>query len=217
VLPIFTQYLFIAEFESLNYLMEPVSFHLDNKSLYFLYLLQFAKNNRKTIQFEYIKYLESKPKIKFINVYSIIQRGRKLFVIGLDTQNGDTRHYIFTQITRVMKIDLESNYDLPNSEFNSNFYSDSIEAYEGFPSQKVVLRLSKTSETFLTKEYFHKSQKFYRDKDGYLLLEMSTNNADELFALVSKFMLNLEIIEQIEWREKYIENLKNALHLHQED
>jgi len=43
---------------------------------------------------------------------------------------------------------------------------------------------------------------------------MSTNNADELFALVSKFMLNLEIIEPIEWREKYIENLKNALHLY---
>jgi hypothetical protein len=161
ILPIFTQYLFISELESLNYFMEPVSFHLDSKSLYYLYLFQCAKNNRKTIQFEYVKYLENEPKIKSLQVYAIIQRGRKLFVMGLDTQNGDVRHYIFTQITKVIKIDLESNYDLPDSEFISNFYSDSIEAYEGVPSQKVVLKLSKNSETFLTKEYFHKSQKFY--------------------------------------------------------
>ena len=215
ILPIFTQYLFITEFESLNYLMEPVSHHLDSKSLYFLYLFQCAKSNRKTIQFEYVKYLETKPKIKFLNVYAIVQRGRKLFVIGLDTQNGDVRHYICTQITKVIRIDLESNYDLPDPKLISNFYSDSIEAYEGVSSQKVVLRLSKNSETFLTKEYFHKSQKFYRDNDGYLLLEMFINNANELFSLVSRFMVDIEIIEPIKWREKYIENLKNALVLHQ--
>ncbi|MBK6604935.1 MAG: WYL domain-containing protein [Leptospiraceae bacterium] len=193
ILPIFTQYLFISELESLNYFMEPVSFHLDSKSLYYLYLFQCAKNNRKTIHFEYVKYLENEPKIKSLQVYAIIQRGRKLFVMGLDTQNGDVRHYIFTQITKVIKIDLESNYDLPDSEFISNFYSDSIEAYEGVPSQKVVLKLSKNSETFLKKEYFHKSQKFYRDKNGYLLLEMYINNAEELFSLVSRFMVDIEI------------------------
>jgi len=215
ILPIFTQYLFISELESLNYFMEPVSFHLDSKSLYYLYLFQCAKNNRKTIQFEYVKYLENEPKIKSLQVYAIIQRGRKLFVMGLDTQNGDVRHYIFTQITKVIKIDLESNYDLPDSEFISNFYSDSIEAYEGVPSQKVVLKLSKNSETFLTKEYFHKSQKHYRDKNGYLLLEMYINNAEELFSLVSRFMVDIEIIEPIPWREKYIDNIKNTLLLHQ--
>jgi hypothetical protein len=42
ILPIFTQYLFISELESLNYFMEPVSFHLDSKSLYYLYLFQLS-------------------------------------------------------------------------------------------------------------------------------------------------------------------------------
>jgi hypothetical protein len=44
---------------------------------------------------------------------------------------------------------------------------------------------------------------------------MYINNAEELFSLVSRFMVDIEIIEPIPWREKYIDNIKKALLLHQ--
>ena len=39
LLPLFSQYLFISELDSLNYVLEPIPFQLDKKSLHFLYLL----------------------------------------------------------------------------------------------------------------------------------------------------------------------------------
>ena len=144
--------------------MKPLSFYFDNKSLYHLYLFQLAKHTQKTIQFDNIKYLETTLKMKRINVYSVSLRGRKIYIFGLDTKNGEVRHYVFTQVTNVIKIEDHTKFDLPNPDFVANFYSDSIDVFEGHTPKKVILKLNPKSENYLTKEYFHKSQKVIRNE-----------------------------------------------------
>lgn len=211
LLPLFSCYLFLSETESLNFVFEPIPFQMHKKSLYYLFLFQYVKQARKSIEFTYINLNKSELKTKKIQVYGMKIRGRKLFLIGYDLVLQDVRHYIFTQIQDIIKIYDKETYNLPNKEFMDNFYKDSIECFEGTKSQKVILGFTKESEVYILKEYLHNSQKFYRDEKDNLFVEMQVNHPSELFVLVSRYLKDAIIYEPIEWREMYKEILKKAL------
>ena len=125
------------------------------------------------------------------------------------------RHYIFTHIQKIFRICLdEPTLPKPDKKFLREFYKNSLESFEGTPIQKVVLHFQLESEVYILKEYFHHSQKFYRNENNQLCLELYVNNKEELFALVSRYMTDIQILEPIEWRNYYIENLKKAISLY---
>jgi hypothetical protein len=211
---IFALYLYLTESDSLNYTIEPVTFHLDTRSLYNLYLFQYARDKQKVIEFEYIKYKESNIKTKKVEVYSILIRGRKLFILGFDIQIKDYRHYIFTQIPKVIRIHEDSFFQRPPKEELSRFYQSSLEVFEGQLPQKVLIRFLKEAEVYVKKEFFHHSQKFHYDENNFLILELNINDQDELFTMLGRFLNSAELLEPTAWKDKYIEKLKIALQMH---
>lgn len=212
--PLLSKYLSIIELDSLNYPVESITYHLGTKALYNLYLLHYARDQRKTIKFEYMKNLETNPKRKNVNIYLIVLRGRKIYIIGLDTDINEIRQYTFTQITNIVGIDPYSSFDPPTRNELSHFFKDSLITHADSKSTEVLIRFEKEAEVYVRKEFFHSSQKFDYDENGKLLLKMKINNKVELFTLLGRFMNVAELIKPIDWREEYITNIQIALSLH---
>ena len=177
-----------------------------------MYKLKEARNRQKTIEFEYVNYGRTEVKQKVINVYSIILRGRKLFIIGFDTIKKEVRHYVFNQIKSVGEIYEDSSFELPPKEELSKFYRDSLVSFEGPEPRRVVIRFEKAAEIYVKQDFFHQSQRFY-DKNSSLYLEMYINNEYELFTMLGKYLDSSELIEPADWKEEYIKKLKTALFL----
>ena len=214
MLPLLSQYLFFIDGGSLNFSLESLPFQLESDSLYKLFIFNDARERNKPVEFTYIKYLENTVKKKRIQVYSILLRGRKLFILGKDLNAGDIRHYIFTQVREILQVDEETDLAAISEKSFQDLYKDSLEAFEGLSSRKVVLRFSKEAEIYIQKEYFHSSQRFFRNEENELFMEMNINYSEELFALLGRFLNCSELIEPADWREEYISRLKKALQLH---
>ncbi|MCP5498007.1 MAG: WYL domain-containing protein [Leptospiraceae bacterium] len=211
--PLLSTYLSLIELDSLNYPVESITYHLEAKALYNLYMLHYARNQKKTIKFEYVKNLETTPKRKNINVYSIILRG-KLYIIGLDTDINEVRLYTFTQIKDVLEIDPYSSFEPPPQKYLSQYFKDSLISHEGSEPEEVLIRFEKRAEVYVQKEFFHSSQEFYHDENGNFFLKMFINRRGELFALLGRFMNVAELIKPTNWREEYIKDIQAALALH---
>ena len=63
-------------------------------------------------------------------------------------------------------------------------------------------------------EVFHKNQKMYEDQNGYVFVELPVHHNREAFSLVAHYMECAELVEPIEWREQYYNNLRKALLFH---
>jgi hypothetical protein len=214
ILPLFSQYLFYIESNSLNFSLESVIHLLDTNSLYKLFLLKQAMQKGYAIELEYTKYREDVVKFKKLQIYSIVLRGRKLFIVAKDLNINEVRHYIFTQIGKILKLDDSKQLEPPLKNSFLDFYKDSLESFEGTLTRKVLIRFIKEAEIFIQKEFFHSSQKFYKNEKEDLILEMQINYSEELFALLGRFLNYAELLEPVEWREIYIQKLKLALELY---
>lgn len=213
MLPLISRYLILADPDSLNILFEPMTYQLKTESLYNLFLLIVAKNNRIPVEFDYTKYKENTTKRRILYVYSIVQRV-DLLIMGHEVESKLNKHFIFHQIHNIKLLPDKGKFPAPEPQMVDSFYENCIKNYKGSTLHNVTIRFTPDSKTFIHKEFFQKNQIIDEQNDGSYLLRLKAYSKEEVFRIITQFMDYTELLEPADWQKEFIERIENLLKRH---
>ena len=168
-----------------------------------------ALQNNRTLKIAYQKPSAVKANYRKVDPYHVVSYQGDWYLIGFCHLREEVRTFSISRIKKVKT--LNDTFMIPENFDYQESWRNCFGIFKGENDIKITIRFSSESAPYVKEREWHPSQVLKENKDGSILLSLTTNHLDEIKRWVLFWGSGAEVLEPSELRELLELELKDAL------